>query len=168
MAPDPFASLPDDSRLWVLALAEAALPAQAEALRAGLGSVLGGWRHKGQAYQAAWEFREARLLLVAEASMAQEPSGCAIDGMLRRVRGLLEGLDLRPLPEDHLLLRTGDILTALPRADLGAWLEAGRISGATPLLDLGLTHLGQLRGGRLERPLAATWAGRKYGLHAAS
>jgi len=41
-------------------------------------------------------------------------------------------------------------------------LDDGTLGGSTPVLDLSLYSLEDLRSGRLEAPLAATWVGRKY------
>jgi hypothetical protein len=162
MATDPFPGFPDDSRLWVLALSRPAKAEAAARLEEGLGSLLGRWRHKGQAYQAAWEFSEGQLILVVEPRMATAPSGCAIDGMLRKVGGLARELGLELLGEDRVLVRLGGDLTDVPRSGLPQALEEGRLGPGTPVLDLSLHHLGQLREGRLERPLAQTWIGRVF------
>lgn len=63
-------------------------------------------------------------------------------------------------------MRLADGIQAIPRADLEARFADGTLDGATPVLDLGLLTLGDLRQGRLERPLAATWMGRKYKIQA--
>jgi len=154
-----FASLPDESRLWLLALthdSEAALLApEVEAL-------LGRWRHKGVQYQGAWTLLERRLLAVAEPTLATEPSGCAIDGMLRGVNQLTSKLGLALEDPQAVLVRLAGGIHALPRSEVEARLGDGTLDGATPVLDLALLTLGDLRQGRLERPLAATWIGRKY------
>jgi hypothetical protein len=168
MVPDPFPGLPDDSRLWVLALSQPAVGEAAARLEEGLGALLGRWRHKGQAYAAAWELREGRLILVVEPSMATAPSGCAIDGMLRKVRGLAQELGFELLGEDRVLVRQDGQIASVPRTDLAQALEEGRLGPDTPVLDLALHHLGQLREGRLERPLARTWIGRVFKVAATS
>lgn len=162
MASPAFPGLPDDARLWVLALARPAQGEAAAALAEGLGDLLGRWRHKGQPYAAAWEVLEDRLLLVTEPTMATAPSGCAIDGMLRKVGALARDLGLDLLAEDRVLVRLDGALADLPRADLAGALAAGTLGPGTPVLDLSLHHLGQLREGRLERPLARTWIGRAF------
>jgi hypothetical protein len=162
MLTDPFPDFPDEARLWVLALSRRADPDAATRLEEGLGSLLGRWRHKGQAYQAAWEVAEGQLVLVVEPSMAKAPSGCAIDGMLRKVGGLAKELGFELLGEDRVLVRLDGNLTEVLRADLPAALETGRLGSDTPVMDLSLHHLGQLRQGSLERPLAQTWIGRVF------
>ncbi len=161
MGADLFPGMHDDARLWVIAL-DAAGEASPGSLEAGLAAIFGQWRHKGQAYSAAWEVLDGRLLLVVEPHMASDPSGCAIDGMLRKVQALAERQGRRVLGEDRVLARLPDGLRDFDRAELGARIADGTLRGDTPVLDRALHHLGQLRGGGLEKPLARTWIGRKH------
>ena len=162
--PPAFAALPDEARLWLVAYDR---PVEAEALAPDMEALMGRWRHKGVQYQGAWALLEGRILAIAEPTLAVQPSGCAIDGMLRGVRQLSERLGLGLLDPQDVIARLSDGLRAFPRADLEACLAAGTLDGTTPVLDLALLTLGDLRGGRFERPLAATWIGRKF-LRAAS
>ena len=81
-----FASLPDDARLWLLALDRPTDPAL---IAPELEATLARWRHKGVQYQAAWALLHQQVLAIAEPTLAAQPSGCAIDGMLRSVHQLL-------------------------------------------------------------------------------
>jgi len=154
-----FASLPDEARLWLLALTR---DTEAAALAPEVEALLGRWRHKGVHYQGAWALLERRILAVAEPTLAAQPSGCAIDGMLRGVNQLTAKLGLALEDPQAVIVRLPDGIRALPRADLAARLANGTLDGTTPVLDLALLTLGDLRQGRFERPLAATWIGRKY------
>ncbi len=163
MSISDLAALPDSARLWLLAFQAAPEPAQ---LAAELDGLMGKWRHKGVAYHGAWALLEGRLLAIAEPTLAAEPSGCAIDGMLRGVHHLADRLGLPLEDPQAVLVRLAEGLRTLPRSELEARLGDGTLDGATPVLDLALLTLGDLRGGRLERPLAATWIGRKYKVQA--
>ena len=156
-------ALPDHSRLWLLALESLPEPAAEARLRHGLAEVLAQWRHKGQVYQGQGLMLEPQLIAVAEPSLATQPSGCAIDGMLRKVRRLLEQLKLDLVdPATSILVRIEDRLVAIPKPEIQDRLADGTLTGDTPVLDLSLYSLGDLRAGRLEAPLASTWVGRKY------
>jgi hypothetical protein len=158
-----FTALPDDARLWLLALAH---PTEAALLAPELDALLGHWRHKGVQYQADWTLLEQRILAVAEPTLATQPSGCAIDGMLRGVHQIAARLGVALEDPQAVLVRLAEGLRTIPRDELEARLAEGSLDGATPVLDLGLLTLGDLRGGRLERPLASTWIGRKYKIQA--
>jgi hypothetical protein len=154
-----FATLPDDARLWLVAFSQ---PVDATRLAPEMEALLGRWRHKGVQYQGTWALLENRVLAVAEPTLASQPSGCAIDGMLRGVRQIAErlGLDLQD-PQD-VMARLPEGLRTFPRTDLEARLADGTLAAGTPVLDLALLTVGDLRSGRFERPLSATWIGRKY------
>jgi hypothetical protein len=154
-----FPDLPDDARLWLLALAH---PTEAAVLAADLEFLLGRWRHKGIQYRGAWTLLENRIIAIAEPTLAAQPSGCAIDGMLRGVSQLIARLGLALEAPQAVLVRLRDGILALPRNELEARLADGSLNAATPVLDLALLTLGELRQGKLERPLAATWIGRRY------
>jgi hypothetical protein len=123
---------------------------------------MGRWRHKGVQYSGAWTLLEQRLLAIAEPTLAAQPSGCAIDGMLRGVHQIAARLGMALEDPQAVLVRLGNGIQAIPRPELETRLAGGTLDGSTPVLDLALLTLGDLRGGKLERPLAATWIGRKY------
>ena len=163
MSLSAFLAMPDDSRLWLLALAQ---PTEASVLAPEVDALLGSWRHKGTQYQAAWALLEGRILAIAEPTLAAAPSGCAIDGMLRGVHRITSKLEVGLEDPQAVIVRLVDGIRAIPRSKLEARLADGTLDGATPVLDLALLTLGDLRGGKLERPLAATWIGRKFKLQA--
>jgi hypothetical protein len=167
MTLDAFQSLPDDSRLWLLAAAESLGDAQRAAMAADMDALLASWRHKGVAYAGAWTLIEDRIVAIAEPTMASAPSGCAIDGMLRKVAGIGDRSSVTFLDEQQVLVRKGGAFLAVPKTDLGARLADGTLDGETPVVDLSLFTLGDLRAGRLEKPLRATWIGRKFKVAAA-
>ena len=156
-----FQALPDSSRLWLLALDQ---PATAEKLAPDMEALIGRWRHKGVQYAGAWTLLEQRILAVAEPTLATQPTGCAIDGMLRGVQQLVAKAGLGLADPSAVLVRLGDSLQVVPRSDLEARLQDGTLDAATSVLDLALLTLGDLRGGKFEKPLAATWIGRKFKL----
>jgi hypothetical protein len=159
----PFATLPDSSRLWLLALESAPGPAAQAQLEHGLTEIVAQWRHKGQAYQGACALLSGQIIAVAEPNLATNPSGCAIDGMLRKIDRLASQLALDLVdPAESVLVRQDGALRPIPKTALGGCLEEGTLTAATPVVDLGLYSLADLRAGRLEAPLASTWIARKY------
>ncbi len=158
-----FAALPDDARLWLLALAR---PTEASLLAPDMQGLLGRWRHKGIHYQGAWTLLENRILAIAEPTLASQPSGCAIDGMLRGVSQFVAKQGMALEDPQAVMVRLKDGIRAIRRSELESRLSDGTLDGATPVLDLALLSLRDLRQGKLERPLAATWIGKKYKIQA--
>ncbi|HEU4952800.1 MAG TPA: hypothetical protein VFT46_12695 [Holophagaceae bacterium] len=168
MSLDALHALPDDARLWLLALDPAPDAAAAARLGEGMEALVAEWRHKGVAYAGAWTLLEGRVLTLAEPTMASAPSGCAIDGMMRKVSRLVDSLGLAMVdPVTAVLVRVPDGLRVIAKTDLEARLADGTLDAGTPVLDLSLFTLGDLRAGKLEKPLARTWIGRKYKVAAA-
>ncbi len=163
MTSPSFAALPDESRLWLLAFHR---PLDAAQIASDVDDLLARWRHKGVQYQAGWALLEGQVLAVAEPTLATQPSGCAIDGMLRGLKQLADRLELGLLGPQMVVAKFPAGLRAFDREELEARLSEGTLDGATPILDLGLFSLGDLRSGRFERPLASTWIGRKYKIQA--
>jgi hypothetical protein len=154
-----FDHLPDQARLWLMALRR---PMERSELAPDMEALIGHWRHKGVQYAGAWTLLEGRILAVAEPTLAAQPSGCAIDGMLRGVNQIVARLGTALEDPQAVLVRLADGLQVIARSDLEGRLGDGTLNGTTPVLDLALLTLGELRQGRLERPLASTWIGRKY------
>ncbi len=163
MSLSAFATLPDDARLWLLALT---CPTETPALAPDLEALLGRWRHKGIQYQGAWTLLENRIIAIAEPTLASQPSGCAIDGMLRSVAQIVAKSGMALEDPQAVLVRLKNGILAVRRSELEARLAEGTLDGSTPVLDLALLSLGELRQGRLERPLATTWIGKKYKVQA--
>ena len=70
-----FTALPDEARLWLLALER---PSEAAALAPELDALMSRWRHKGTQYQAAWTLLEQRFVAIAEPTLATAPSGLSL------------------------------------------------------------------------------------------
>lgn len=168
MSLDALNALPDDARLWLLALDPAPDAAASARLAEAMDALVAEWRHKGVAYAGAWTLLEGRILALAEPTMTTAPSGCAIDGMMRKVNRLVDGLGLGMVdPVAAVLVRAQGGLKVVAKTDLEARLADGTLDAGTPVFDLSLFTLGDLRAGKLEKPLARTWIGRKYKVAAA-
>jgi len=83
--------------------------------------------------------------------------------MLRTVQRIAEAAGLALVDPQEVVARLPGGLRTFRRNELEARLQDGTLHAGTPLLDLTLYTLGDLRQGRLEKPLAASWIGRKYG-----
>ena len=163
MSMDPLNALPDDARLWLLALNAEPTGEAFARLTETMNALVAEWRHKGVQYAGAWTLLEGRILALAEPTMTSAPSGCAIDGMMRKVNRFTSELGLAVVdPATTVLVRLKEGLRTLPKTELEVRLADGTLDAATPVLDLSLFVLGDLKAGKLEKPLATTWIGRRY------
>ncbi len=159
----PFSHLADDARLWTFVLSKALEGAALARFEAGLAESLGTWRHKGQAYHAAFGLVGGQVLVVAEPTMATQPSGCAIEGLHRKVLRQAEVEGAHFQDEDRVILATDAGYRAILRSELDQAVAEGRLTAQTPVLDRTLFCLGDLRSRALFPPAHRTWLGRKYG-----
>ncbi len=158
----PCDGFPDDARLWLAAFPRPLLPEEQARLRAHFESFRPHWKSHGEPIDSAFALLDGQVLAVAERTMLTQPSGCAIDAMLRQVYKASDLLELPLIDAQKVLVRAGGNLQAVPKTRLEAMLQGGEIGSDTPVLDLTLQHLGELRQGGLEKPLGQTWIARKY------
>jgi len=161
-----FPDFPDKARLWVRALDRPLDGAQQKKLEAEMERILSQWKTHGQSIESTWSLLHDQLLIVVEKTVATQLTGCAIDGMLQQVHHLVEQLGLSLLDHQRVLFRRDHSLISAAKEELKERLEEGSLNASTPVIDLSLGQLGSLRRGQLERPLAETWIGRKYGIRA--
>lgn len=166
MARSTFETLPDEARLWLLVLDRPLDATEAARFEAGMEDVLGGWRHKGVAYQGTWSLRDAQLLLVAEPTMAEQPSGCAITGLMTRLARLAAEVGRTFIPDGPLVVCDCGGFRPIAREDIQGALSRGELHGRTRVLDRGLFNLGDMRRGGLTQALAHTWVARRHDLGA--
>ena len=153
----PFATLPDDARLWVFA---AAAPLDAAAERELLEAVdrfLDRWAAHGHPLRSAREWREGRFLAVGVDQSTAGASGCSIDGLHRALQALEPRLGTSLLGGGRVFWRdAGGAIRAVDRARFAAAAAEGAVTAATPVFDTSVTTVGDWRT-RLERPARESW-----------
>lgn len=164
MARRTLESLPDEARLWMWVLDRPLDGTARENFESGVDGAVEGWRHKGVAYEGAWSLRDGQVLLVAESTMASQPSGCAISGLTNRIVRCVEEAGAVLIPDGPVVVCTCHGLVVIEREEIGAALAEGRLDQWSPILDRSLFNLGDLRRRGLTQSLATTWIGRKFGL----
>ena len=155
----PFASLPDDARLWVFAAADPVRGEAAERLLAEVDQFLDRWAAHGTPLRAAREWRDDRFLAVAVDQSTAGASGCSIDGLFRSLRALEPALGTSLLGGGRVFwrdaagaVRTGD------RPQFAAAARAGTVHGDTRVFDTSVTTAHDWRA-RFEGPARASWHG---------
>ena len=152
-----FDALPDHGRLWVFPASRSLEPAERDALLAEVDDFLEGWAAHGAPLHAARELREGRFLLVGVDVDAAQPSGCSIDALVNRLRGLGERLGVGLIEHGPVWYRAQGEIASVTRAGFKERVAAGDVTPDTPVVDTTLTRVAQLRGGELERPARESW-----------
>jgi len=159
---DAFSAFPDTARLWLMAFPRPLNDAEKAKLAEGFDAFRPHWKTHSTAIESGWTLLEDQIFAVVENTMGTSPSGCSIDAMLRQSIKLASILELPFLDAQSIVVRASGKLRVVAKSELEPLLQDGTLHAGTPVVDLGLLELGQLRSGMLERPLAKTWIARKY------
>lgn len=158
----PFEQLPDHGRLWVFPATRDLSDAEAEAFVGAVDDFLESWSAHGAALRSARELKDRRFLLVGVDVDAEAPSGCSIDALVNRLRGLGNELEVGLIDHGPVWFREDGEVRSVPRAEFRRMAEDGRVEPEVTVVDTTLTSIGQLRAGALERPASETWHGRAF------
>lgn len=154
----PFASLNDESRVWVFG-AEPALDEQRSAeLLTVVDAFLGQWVAHGEPLTCGRDWREGRFLIVGvDQSATTYASGCSIDGLYRKLAEFEKQTGASLLSRDRVYYRNpaGEVCT-VSREEFAQLSSDGRIGGDTTVFDTSISSLGELRE-RFELPAAGSW-----------
>lgn len=159
---DTFASFPDTARLWLMAFPRPLDEGERAKLAEGFEAFRPHWKTHSTPIESGWMLLEDQIFAVVENTMGTSPSGCSIDAMLRQSIKLASILELPLLDAQSIVVRASGKFRVVVKTELEALLQDGTLDATTPVVDLGLLELGQLRSGQLERPLAKTWIARKH------
>ena len=157
-----FDQLPDHGRLWVFPAGRTLADAEREALLQEVDDFLEGWAAHGRPLRSARELRDDRFLLVGVDQDASAPSGCSIDALVNRLRGLGERLGTALVEHGSVWFRGEEGIEAMSRRDFKELAASGAVTPDTPVVDTTLTRVEELRDGRLERPARESWHGRAF------
>lgn len=152
--------LPDSARLWIFAAGRALDEDEAGRLREEMERFLEGWAAHGRDLAAGVDVRQGRFLLVAVDERAASASGCSIDALVRQVRTLQQSMGIELLDGSAVWYRDGDELRRVERREFRRLAAEGQVDAETPVFDLTLERLGELRDGRLEVPASDSWHAR--------
>ncbi|MCG8469806.1 MAG: hypothetical protein MJB57_16635 [Gemmatimonadetes bacterium] len=154
----PIEALPDDARVWVYGSNRRLDDTEVAAVRDDLTSFVDRWTAHGAQLEAAADVIENRFVIVAVDERAASASGCSIDAMVHHLAELEGRLSCSLLDSTRIFYRedTGDI-EAVDRAAFREVAAAGALGAETRVFDPTLATLGELRAGKLERPLADSW-----------
>lgn len=161
MSLNDLTGLPNHARLWCFAADRTMSSDEATVLGERLAVFLGDWTAHAEELLVGFELRDHRFLLVAVDERQAAASGCSIDALTGHLRELERELDVGLIDGSAIWFRdaSGDIRT-VSRADFKNLAAGGAVGPDTPVFDITLLTLEQLRDGRLEVPARDSWHGR--------
>ena len=159
-----FHALPDTARLWCFGADRDLADAESEAVEASMALFVDQWTAHDQRLAGGFEWKDGRFLLVGVDERVEQASGCSIDSLLRHLRTLEAELSVNLADGRLVWFRSPDgAVRSVTRDEFRSRASRGEIGGDTPVFDLSLTEVGQLRGGRFELPASESWHSRYLG-----
>lgn len=155
-----FDDLPDTSRAWIFGADRPPDAEESAHLLDETRRFLVEWTAHRARLEAGFDWKLHRFLHVAVDESATEASGCSIDALVGRLRGLEEELDLSLVDTSPVWFRDperGGLVRCVGRDRFRDLAREGRVDGATIVFDLTVDELGAVRAGRWQLPAAESW-----------
>jgi hypothetical protein len=157
MTLDVFTRLPDGARLWIYAFKKQLNDNERRIVEDRLGVFMKQWHSHQVDVDGAFAIIDDRFVILCGASR-DGISGCSIDSSVENFKFFRDQHGLDALDRNLIHYRDADgEIRSIDRAAFQAEVGAGRCGPETTVFDLTIQSLGDLRAGRLERPLADSW-----------
>ena len=152
-----FESLPDTARLWIYGFKDPLAADDRSMVDERLASFMKSWHSHNADVTGAYVILEDRFVVLSGTSQ-NGLSGCSIDSSVENFKYLRDqhGLDALDRGLVHYRDNDGNIV-ALDRGAFRNEVAEGRCGSDTPVFDLTIQTLGDLRSGRFEIPLSGAW-----------
>ncbi len=156
-----FSTLSDDANVWLHAANRSLLPEEADRVLSHVKAFRSTWRSHGRLVVSDAELIDDRLLVIAAEVPGGGLSGCGIDKSLHTLDAVALELNFAWVGGLDIVFRGADgkIQTASRSAFRGL-SESGAVDGQTPVVDLAVSRLDELRRRGIEVPLASSWHSR--------
>ncbi|MDE3052602.1 MAG: hypothetical protein KGL38_01975 [Gemmatimonadota bacterium] len=152
-----FSSLPTDARVWVFACDRPLAAGPAGPFLAQVDAYLAQWKAHGMPLRCARDWRDDRFLAIGIDPTAEQASGCSIDDLFRRLRGLGDAIGTQVLGGGRVFYRDarGQVRSA-SRAEFSALAARGDVTADTPIFDTSVIVADAWRA-RFERRAGDAW-----------
>ena len=157
-----FDDLPPDARLWIFGAERPLSKSERERVLEEVDAFMGQWVAHDVPLTTARDLRYDQFIFVAVDERAAGASGCSIDALVRRMKGLQAELGVELVNNAPVLFRDGSGIARVSREQFTDLIESGSVSVETVVFDNTLTTVGAIRDGRWETPAAASWHGRAF------
>jgi hypothetical protein len=159
--------MPDVARVWVYAADRHLSEQDQETLAESLRPFLAFWTSHGLPVRAAMTFVGGRFLILAGLVSGDDISGCGIDASIDAVERAARSVGVEWLQGLTVLYRDAEgHVQSTDRPTFRQLVRSGRVTGDTPVFDLSVTQLREVREGGFERPAGSSWHGRVFSIPA--
>jgi len=157
----PLASLPGESRVWCFGASERPADETLEELRATMEEFLESWTAHRANLRAGFDWLHDRFLVVAVDESDVAASGCSIDALTAAVRRLEQLSDVTLLDAAPIWYRDeADSIRRVARDEFRQLAERGAVRSDTPVFDLTVRALEDVRTGAWEVEAGRSWHAR--------
>jgi hypothetical protein len=143
--------LGNDAYVWIFGISPSLDAQKSDALLRQVDGFLENWASHGTPIPGAAEVREGSFL-VSAADEHREKSGCSIDRMFGTLRQLERDLGVDILDSNRVFFRDGGDVQSVTRSEF-----RNAATTATPVFDITVERLGEVREGSWEKPAAQSW-----------
>lgn len=143
--------LSNNAYVWIFGISPSLDAQKSAALMSQVNAFLDNWAAHGTPIPAAAEVRDGSFLIVA-ADEHREKSGCSIDRMFGTLKQLERDLGVAILDSNRVFFRDRDAVRAVGRGDF-----RGSANAETPVYDMLVERLGDVREGAWIKPAAQSW-----------
>ena len=143
--------LSNDAHVWIFGISPSLDAQKSDALLRQVNAFLDNWAAHGTPIPGAAEVREGSFLIVA-ADEHREKSGCSIDRMFGTLKQLERDLGVAILDSNRVFFRDRDAVRAVGRGEF-----RNAATSDTPVFDVLVERLGDVREGAWEKPAAQSW-----------
>ena len=157
-----FDKLPPDARLWIFGAERPLTAPERTRVLDEVGAFIGQWAAHDVPLTTASDLRYDQFIFVAVDERAAGASGCSIDALVRRMKGLQAELGVELVNHAPVLYRDRDGIACVSRERFADLAASGAVSQTTVVFDNTLTTVGAVRDGCWELPAADSWHGRAF------
>ena len=157
-----FDELPPDARVWIFGAERPLVDTERARVLDEVDAFIGQWAAHDVPLTTARDLRYDQFIFVAVDERAAGASGCSIDALVRRMKGLQAELGVELVNHAPVLYRDGADIARVSRERFADLVESGSISQETVVFDNTVTTVGAVRDGRWELPAANSWHGRAF------
>lgn len=165
MLPEPFDSLPDEADVWIYAAGSKPGQGAVHGLERSLDELMSDWSSHGRRVLGARTILDDRVVVVGAFVPDGTISGCGIDKSLHVLDRVAAEHGFAWVDGLSVVYRTrGGRIETCSRSEFRRMAADGAVDAGTPVIDLSIRNLGDLRSNGLERPAGKSWHGRIFDL----
>ena len=157
-----FEELPPDARLWIFAAERPLAVDERARVTREVDAFIDQWAAHDTPLRAARDVQYDQFVFVAVDERAAGASGCSVDALVRRMKGLQVELGVELVNHAPVLYRGETGIARVSRERFADLVESGAVGPRTVVFDNTLTKVEQVRTGRWELPAGESWHGAAF------